>query len=601
MVNMLSPIQEQQMTASRATEQHLIPMTKDNQDTTGYNIYPSFPATGPVYTGFDKLASWILLQSSDIVIDGYGGVLWETFIEKLQAQLTLQNIIANYMPVADALLPSSAIADLIGSAIGSDDPLFGKRFTGELRDFFSGEKLQQLQPAPGKLNIIYGCGAALAGWSGPVLYIDVPKNEIQFRSRAGKTTNLGQTTPGTDPKQQYKQFYFVDWPVLNRHKKQLLPQIDVIIDEQRIDDIAWCTGDTLRQTLSLMSRHMFRARPWFEPGVWGGQWIKEHIAGLNKDVVNYAWSFELIAPENGLLLESEGILLEVSFDTLQMLDNKALLGKAAERFGDAFPIRFDFLDTFDGGNLSVQCHPTVAYTKEHFGEDFTQDETYYILDAKPGASVYLGFQEDINAGDFERVLRNSFNQHEPVDIEKYVQVFSSHKHDLFLIPNGTVHSSGKNNLVLEISATPYIFTFKMYDWLRADLSGQPRTLNIDRAFANLDFERKGEVVPHTLLSQPVTIQEGHDWKIVHLPTHPQHFYRIERLEFSSIMELNTTGQCHILSVVEGTSVKVITNGWEQTVYYAETFIIPAATGAYTLVSNGAEVKVVRAFVKEECC
>lgn len=133
---MLSPIREQQMTASRATEQHLIPLTKDRQDITGYNIYPSFPATGPIYTGFEALASWIIQQSANVVIDGYSGVFWEAFIGKLQEQLVLQNIAANYIAVADALQPNSAIADLIASSIGGDDPLFGKRFTGELRDFF---------------------------------------------------------------------------------------------------------------------------------------------------------------------------------------------------------------------------------------------------------------------------------------------------------------------------------------------------------------------------------------------------------------------------------------------------------------------------------
>jgi mannose-6-phosphate isomerase class I len=585
----------------RNTKQLLLPDLKKAAKRQEYDIYPTFDIAGPIYTGYKTLANWIITCNHDIVIDGYSGVYWDVLISCLNDEFAALDIHTNWINVNKALKPESIIHEITANYDGGDDPLFGKLYDGQLSDFFDVEKLKSLKPEPNKLNILYGAGAALAGWKCTLLYIDVPKNEIQFRSRANTICNLGEKLP-SDPKNQYKRFYFIDWPVLNKHKKQLLPAIDAIIDEQKINEISWATGDTLRNGLKTMSGHMFRARPWFEPGVWGGQWIKNNINGLNKDVVNYAWSFELIAPENGILLQSGNNMLEVSLDTLLLLDNEAILGKAAARFGDAFPIRFDFLDTFDGGNLSLQCHPSAEYIKNNFGEDFTQDETYYILDAEPGAEVYLGFQENINKQQFRSVLENSFEQNEPVEIKDYVQTFPASRHDLFLIPNGTVHCSGKNNMVLEISATPYIFTFKMYDWLRPDLSGNPRTLNIDRAFENLNFERKGDVVTETLISKQTTLKKGHDWEIINLSTHPEHFYAIERFEFDTEITEDTNNQCHVLSLVEGESIAVITNDREQVIHYAETFIIPAAAKSYTLKNTGkTRAKVIKAFVKDECC
>jgi len=382
-----------------------------------------------------------------------------------------------------------------------------------------------------------------------------------------------------------------------------LPRITIMVDQQTRETITWMYGDVLRRTLNAMSQSYFRVRPWFESGVWGGQWLKKHLADLDQTVTNYAWSFEMIVPENGVVLADGENKLEISFDQLMFLEGEHVLGKAFERFGDEFPIRFDFLDTYDGGNLSIQCHPTAAYIKEHFGENFTQDETYYIVDCEQDALVYLGFQEDIDPAGFKRVLEESFEQNRTISIEQYVQKFQAEKHGLYLIPNGTVHASGKNNLVLEISATPYIFTFKMYDWLRPDLDGNPRPLNIDRAFENLDFSRKGKVVPDTLIAQPATNVIDEQSCVVHLPTHPEHFYDIYRYEFDDRVDILTKGQCHILMLVEGETIELTTaDGSQQLFHFVETFAVPAAAKSYTLRNIGnSKAKVIVAFVKDEAC
>lgn len=590
---------EEQIKTFRKTTQPLLPVSKQQND--GYAVFPSYQSAFPVYKGFESLAEKIGNEKI-VVIDGYVGVLWEYFREQLHAALRSFNKKVFWYDINSCLHSPEKINSMLAESLNGDDPVFGKKYNGKLTDFFDAEKLQMLKPEPAAdICIVYGTGAALGNWKGLLVYVDVPKNEIQYRMRAGSITNLG-TVASSAYTQMYKRFYFADWPVLNLHKEQLLSLIDCIVDEQRINEITWMNADDFRKTLNEIASNPFRARPWFEAGVWGGEWMKKHLKGLNKDEVNYAWSFELISPENGIVIEGDDHLLEVSFDFLMFSNNKNILGKAAKRFNNEFPIRFDFLDTYNGGNLSVQCHPRPGYIKEKFGENFTQDETYYILDCEPGAGVYLGFQENIDAAEFKSALINAQQNAVELDVEKYVQRKPASKHDLFLIPNGTIHASGVNNLVLEISNTPYIFTFKMYDWQRLDLNGQPRPINIEHAFNNLYFERKGNYIEEKLISHPVVEEEWNEGRKVKLPTHEEHFFTVNRYEFTGAVEINTNNQGHVCMLVEGDEVEVTANGRSAMFHYAETFVVPAAAGSYQIKQKeNKKAFVVVAYVKDECC
>ena len=594
-------ISEQRQTRFRKSLQAVMPyqLADKTNKTGGYNIYPSHSLeSGKIHNGYTSLAKW-MADYPCIIVDGFSGVLWDDVQTCLQKAFDKLGLKIRWVQTSQFLRPAGEIQQMIAPFLGERDSVWGTKASLRLRDFFQMKEITALKTEAGyDCNIIIGAGASLVEIDAPVVYLDVPKNEIQYRMRAEAITNLGMPE-ADEPAHMYKQCYFIDWVVLNEYKTSIGNKIIIQGDVQWESNINWMFTSDLNKALQQLAETVLRVRPWFEPGAWGGHWMQQQIEGLNKNEINYAWSFELIVPENGIVFESDGCLLEVPFDLLMLANNKKVLGKHAGFFGTEFPIRFDFLDTWDGGNLSIQCHPSLKYIRQHFGEHITQDETYYILDCKEDAKVYLGFQQGIDPHTFKSALEDSKSNGEEINVNQYVQAHTAHKHDLFLIPNGTIHSAGANNLVLEISSTPYIFTFKMYDWLRLDLNGEPRAINIDHAYNNLRFERQGDCVKEQLISKPALIERGKDHEVWHLPTHTEHFYDVHRLEFDKEITANTNNSCNVLMLVEGSSVLVKIGNEMFSFHYAETFVIPAAAQTYTIINQGpVRAKVVKAFIKD---
>lgn len=142
----------------------------------------------------------------------------------------------------------------------------------------------------------------------------------------------------------------------------------------------------------------------------------------------------------------------------------------------------------------------------------------------------------------------------------------------------------------------------MYDWLRLDLDGKPRTLNIARAYDNLDFSRKGEKVIEKHISKVSLLSEGIDWKLFQLSTHSAQFYAVKRLEFESDFIMETENNCFVMSLVEGQSIEIKTNERIFVVNYAETFIVPAGAKIINFRNlNEKPAMLVMAYVKPEEC
>jgi mannose-6-phosphate isomerase class I len=390
---------------------------------------------------------------------------------------------------------------------------------------------------------------------------------------------------------------FVDWPLEDRHRRALVPRIDRYVDVSDAAQPRSLSGDALRGTLAALVGAPFRTRPAFLAQPWGGRWARE-VLGATGSEPNAGLGYELIAPESGLLF-GEGDHIDVGLDLLLAEHAEALLGAdVARRFAGSFPIRFDYLDTVAGGDLSVHCHPDDPYMREVFGLPYGQDESYYVMVTRPGARIHLGLRNDADLAAFRDAAERSQANGAPFAIERFVNALPAEQHQLYLIPAGTPHGSGEGNVVLEISATPYLYSLRLYDWMRAGLDGTPRAVQLDHAFANLDVRRRGDAVARELVPGATTVRRGAGFAEYAIGHHPDLFFAVHRLHVDDVADDDTRGRFHVLNLVDGDEILIRTgSGREHRLAYAETIVVPAIVGAYSLVRTGrSPAKVVKAFV-----
>jgi len=518
---------------------------------------------------------------------------------------------ATWIDTRTALKESAVLAQELQEFL-TEDPVFGRICDRDLTLFFEADRWQTLvetvqdalRSADSGPLFITGPGAMLSPlrlYNDLALYAAVSRETIFFASEASIGHNLGDDQDrGRWPR--YKRSFYIDWPVQDRHFFAILPACNFLIDIHDVTKPAFVDVQLFSQGLDYAAQRPFRVRSLFMPGVWGGHRLQQLIPGLPAEWPNSAWGFEVVAPENSMTFAFGDVALRIPFNLFMHFQAARILGhENYRRFGAFFPIRFDFLDTMDGTNLSLQVHPPDAYINPHFGEPFAQHEMYYILETRPGAKVYLGLQEATSRGAFLSDVARAQSQQIPFEITQHVNPWDTAQGDLFVIPAGTVHCSGANNLVLEISATPYIYTFKIYDYLRQDLDGRPRPISYERAFEVIDFRRKTGWVRQNLLAEPRYLAEGEGWRRYLLTDSDLVFHHVERIEMTAAYADRTDFDgVHVLCVVEGQGARVVreADGTALELSYAETVMIPGACGPYRLEPIGdAEVKVVKSYVR----
>ncbi|OCN05847.1 mannose-6-phosphate isomerase [Erysipelotrichaceae bacterium MTC7] len=570
-----------------------------------YDRFPKTKVNGhTAITGWDAIVSKlvnVVAGKHVVAVDTYPGVYDEEVLpqlKKLQPTLIIE--------MNDIFKDSKTINEQIKYQM-TDDRVFGNMYYGKITDFIDVDKLEKAKETIKEtegLVLVYGFGAYLVEDYDVAIYLDMARWEIQMRMRKGMP-NFKADNPNEDQLRKFKRGYFFEWRIADKHKVKYFDRIDYFIDTNKVDEPKMITKQAMDDALDAVVKTPFRTVPYFDPGVWGGQWMKE-VCGLPEDAPNYAWSFDGVPEENSVLFDFAGTSLEFPAMDVVLLRPQELLGpQVFSRFGAEFPIRFDFLDTMEGQNLSLQVHPLTEYAKKQFGISYTQDESYYILDAKEDATVYLGLKEGIEPKAMIGDLRKANRGDNSFDAEAYINKFPAKKHDHYLIPAGTCHCSGTGAMVLEISATPYIFTFKLWDWDRLGMDGLPRPVHIDHGEKVIQWNRTTPWVKEHLVNAFYPVEtERQDATVEHTGLHELEFIETRRYSFDQPSLHETNNTVHMLNLVEGKEALISSPDGEFEpfeVHYAETFIIPANVKKYTIAPTGRSIgdtiKVIKAYVR----
>lgn len=509
------------------------------------------------YKGVDEIVTVLNNAISDtgvnvITIETYSNVDIDDFKTQVINKLSLDEVVNSEA----VFLEANQINQMLSNDI-TDDRVFGKMTNYTLEDFLDKGKLSACQKqviehkSSSKKILIIGPGASFIDSGDITIYIDLTRFEVQKRYKSGLYSNWMGQNKGEDPLRMIKRGYFVEWPMFDKHKKNLLNKIDYWIEAEALGDYKMIDSWTFLSALKEITKTPFSLVPFVEQGIWGGHWMQEKFS-CSQQEPNLAWNFNGVQEENSIKLNFDGDIFETPGNNLMFAYGEDVLGERVfGRFGNNFPIRFNFLDTIGGQNLSLQVHPKVDYAQRNFGVHYTQDESYYILHTEEDGVIYLGVKNGVEKEPLVDALKKAAIGGSTFSDDEFIYQQKVKKHDHFSIPAGTIHSSGKNTVVLEISSTPNRFTFKLWDWERKDFDGLPRPVHLDHGIPNIDIRRDEEWVKKNLVNPIKQIDSGKGWYQEATGLHELEFIETRRHVFTEPVLHENHGSVNVFNLVEG--------------------------------------------------
>lgn len=487
--------------------------------------------------------------------------------------------------------------------------LYGKVYHGGYIGLMDPAKVEAFKKeipalkAPGTLVVVYGYGSLIKEFR-PLYdvkcWFDITPMNCMLRIRAGEYANIGKKHTGIINR-TIRRCYYCDFENAVQLRKELFG--DVVLD--------WYFLDNDRANLQMMPfgafadicaqlvKYPFRAKPCYLEGVWGGSYMKQQ-RHLPEKMRNAAWVFDFIPMEVSVLVQAGKEMLDINYCSFVHKEGVNLMGETCVRkYKGYFPIRFNWDDSYHStGNMSIQCHSGGKFNVENYNEFGRQDESYYVVITGHEAKTFIGFRDDADIPQFFKEIEAADTQHDPCDYMKYVSYENSVPGLQVMLPAGTIHSSGRNQVILEIgSLTIGSYTYKMYDYLRLDFDGKQRPIHTHLGELNVRQDRRYSVIhdpdsPEYIVQKPRLDASGEGWEEYILGENPQMYISLRRLEFEKRCEQDTKGEkFHVLTLVDGDHIRIRSAEHPERYFdldFMEIACVPASMGKYVIENLGKE-------------
>ena len=554
-------------------------------------------------------------------VDGWYGVDWARLKTGLLEEAKAQGLSLRIISTAELYKPEAEIENYRRPYV-TDDPSFGfVNRNGALEDILDGRKIAAL---PARLAdesgavLVLGPGADLAARGSLFdvrFYADFTMQPLLWQMWDGRLVPFGHEEPASG--YLWKKYYYCDFYLLLKQKKQAFARMDYYLDAVEAGNLKMAPAAVYNTIIDELVRQPIKQVKVTQPGPWGSYRFKEiydEIPGLE----NMAWN-ELAGIELSLLVDAGGAVLNMPCQNIMQRPAQMVGQRVHREFPDLLPLQV-WLDDgyfkervpYERASMPIHNHPGTDYVKRNFNEPLGRYETYYIVEAYENAGTMMGFKETANLEEYERLCRDSNNK-KVFDWQKFVCRWPTNVGDLFLIPPGTEHGHGGNQMILEMDTGPSVagteYSFFTYDFARPtwddkakSMTAPPMRMHIEHSFRNNKWRREKYVQEH-LRARPRVVRGDGDTRMDRFTTIREMPFEIERFVFSKPMAHSTEGrylQIPTLTVGKTVLIRSLKNpALETTIEFLQACLIPAGFGDYEFVSvDGSQCTVVMIRLKQ---